>query len=233
MTMLTMRDVHAYYGSSYVLQGVSLRVRTGEVVGLLGRNGMGKTTTLKSVMGLVRVRSGEIRLEQTSVHLMPAHRIARLGISYIPQERRVFPELTVLENLRLGVDPRGREKRILQSLASSFPILQERLQQRAGTLSGGEQQLLAIARAILAQPRYVLMDEPTEGLMPSLVQVLEERIKILKQQELGILLSEQNADTALRVCDRFYILEKGRVSAECDAHDISLEELQKYLGVEA
>ncbi|MBI1742329.1 ABC transporter ATP-binding protein [Candidatus Acetothermia bacterium] len=229
--MLRLENVHAYYGQSHVLQGISLQVQPGEIVGLLGRNGMGKTTTLKSVMGLVQIRAGRIQLNELTISRRPAHRIARLGIGYIPQGQRVFSELTVLENLQLGLS-RGRlNGALLDKVTRPFPVLKERLTQAAGTLSGGEQQMLAIARAMLAQPKYLLMDEPTEGLMPSMVQALEDQINVMKSEGLGILIAEQNADTALRVCDRFYILEKGSVRAESLTHETSLEQLQKYLGI--
>jgi branched-chain amino acid transport system ATP-binding protein len=228
--MLELAEIHTYYGQSHVLQGVSLHVKRGEIVGLLGRNGMGKTTTLKSIMGLVPVRSGEIRLDSLSIERRAAHRIPELGLHYIPQGQRVFAEFSVLENLQIG----SRKKidgAILERVTRSFPVLRERLEQSAGTLSGGEQQMLAIARAMLDQPQYLLMDEPTEGLMPSMVNALEEQIKELRSQKMGILLAEQNADTALRVCDRFYILEKGCVSLDGDAHQTSLADLRKHLGV--
>ncbi len=229
--MLKLQDIHAYYGQSHVLQGISLIVNPGEIVGLLGRNGMGKSTTLKSVMGLVNVRSGLIELDTLSLRSHASHRLLSFGLSYIPQGQRVFSEFTVLENLKLGL-PQGRLKEsLLVEITRSFPVLMERLQQRAGTLSGGEQQMLAIARALLTRPKYLLMDEPTEGLMPSMVQSLEEQIKTMKEKGIGILLAEQNADTALRVCDRLYILEKGRVRLENRAAEISVTQLQSYLGV--
>ena len=229
--MLTLKNVQAYYGLSHILQGISLEVRPGEVVGLLGRNGMGKTTTLKSIMGLVHVRSGQIELLGHSLRELAAHRISRLGLSFIPQGQRVFPELTVLENLRLGLARGSLDRKTLDRATHPFPLLKERFHQEAGTLSGGEQQMLAIARALLANPKYLLMDEPTEGLMPSLVQALEEQISAMRAEGIGILLAEQNADTALRVCDRFYILQKGRVRAEGRARETSLEQFQQYLGV--
>jgi branched-chain amino acid transport system ATP-binding protein len=229
--MLELKDVHAYYGQSHVLQGISLRVQSGEVVGLLGRNGAGKTTTLKSIMGLVTIREGERTLAGQGLSRWPAYRVPYAGISYIPQGQRVFPELSVRENLSLGL-LRGRfDEAAWRQVTRAFPVLTERLEQPAGTLSGGEQQMLAIARALLAQPQYLLMDEPTEGLMPSLVAVVEAQIHAMREQGLGMLLAEQNVDTALRVCDRFYILEKGRISAQGLAREASPEQLQKFLGV--
>jgi ABC-type branched-subunit amino acid transport system ATPase component len=229
--MLKLQDIHAYYGQSHVLQGLSLDVNSGEVVGLLSRNGMGKTTTLKSVMGLVRVQSGSIELDTISLRKIAPHHLLRLGLGYIPQGQKIFPDFTVMENLRLGL-PKGRmNETFLTEATQLFPTVRERLQQKAGTLSGGEQQMLAIARALLAHPKYLLMDEPTEGLMPSMVQTLEAQLKLLKNKKMGILLAEQNAEVALRVCDRLYILEKGRVRYEGRSTDISSEQLQKYLGV--
>ena len=185
-------------------------------MGLLGRNGMGKTTALKSVLGLVRVFHGSIRFRGRELTRRPAHTIPGLGIGYVPQGLRVFPELSVRENLLLGLRGRGRAGRPeaapgWERVLGLFPALRERLQQRAGTLSGGEQQMLAIARALLGRPKLLLLDEPTEGLMPPLVARTEELLLELKAQGLGLLVAEQRLETALRVCDRLYVLEKGRI----------------------
>ncbi len=224
--LLRVEGLEAGYGSARVLQGISLSVGAGEVVGLLGRNGMGKTTALKSVLGLVRVFRGSVRFRGRELTRRPAHAIPRLGVGYVPQGRRVFPELSVRENLLLGL--RGREGERAgrpeaapewERVLGLFPALRERLHQRAGTLSGGEQQMLAIARALLGRPKLLLLDEPTEGLMPSLVGRTEELLLELKAQDLGLLVAEQRLETALRVCDRLYVLEKGQVVWEGAAEE--------------
>lgn len=224
--LLCVEGLHAGYGSAIVLQGISLRVGAGEVVGLLGRNGMGKTTALKSILGLVRILRGSIRFRGHELTRRPAHAIPRLGIGYVPQGRRVFPELSVRENLLLGLrDRSGRRAGRPESapewerVLGLFPTLRERLRQRAGTLSGGEQQMLAIARALLRRPQLLLLDEPTEGLMPQLVARTEELLLELKAQGLGLLVAEQRLETALRVCDRLYVLEKGQIVWEGAAEE--------------
>jgi branched-chain amino acid transport system ATP-binding protein len=179
--MLLVHDVHVYYGEKHVLQGVSLEVKRGEIVALLGRNGVGKTTTLRTIMGLIKPRAGRIIFKDADITGLPAFKRARLGIGYVPQGRRLFPNLTVLENLKSGL--RGKFKwDLLKPVFELFPVLKERVNQKAGTLSGGEQQMLAIARALVTEPELLLMDEPTMGLMPALVHELMERIKELNMR---------------------------------------------------
>jgi len=206
--MLRLDGVHAHYGKSHVLQGVTLEVRDGEAVALLGRNGVGKTTTLKAVMGLLRATGGSIAFDGARLDQTPPHRIPRLGLGYVPQGRRIFPNLTVQENLCLGL-PRDPKDGELDGVFSRFPRLKERALQLGGTLSGGEQQMLAIARCLVMKPKLILLDEPTEGIMPRLVASIREDIKAINREGVSILLVEQNIRTALAVCTRVYIMEKG------------------------
>jgi branched-chain amino acid transport system ATP-binding protein len=228
--MLEIRDIHTYYGKSYVLQGISLRVQQGEIIGILGRNGVGKTTLLRSIMGLTPPKSGEISFQGKEIQRLRAHLIPRQGIGYVPQGRRIFPRLTVLENLRTPL-VRGRiEKGAFDEVFEYFPRLAERKNQPGGTLSGGEQQMLAIGRALIAQPRMVLLDEPTEGLMPSLVAMVRESIQAMnRKKKVTILLVEQNLETALTICHRIYFMEKGRVSWMKEVAGLRREELLEIL----
>ena len=235
--MLKLQDVQAFYGKSHVLHGVSLEVHGGQVVGLLGRNGVGKSTTLKAIMGLVPVQSGAITFGGHDLHRQRAYRIPRLGIGYVPEDRRIFPRLTVLDNLRTGFDRQGasaaRTEQLLAQAYASFPRLKERQRQLAGTLSGGEQQMLAIARAMMLDPQIVLMDEPTEGLMPRLVGQIREIIDVLRQANVSILLVEQNVPMTLAVSDRVYLMERGAIRHEAPASELSVDDevIHKYLGV--
>jgi branched-chain amino acid transport system ATP-binding protein len=231
--MLTVDAIDCYYGDVRVLQEVSLTLAPGEIVGLLGRNGAGKTTTLRAIMGLVRPRAGGVRLDGAELTRLRPHDIPKLGIAYVPQGRRLFPFLTVAENLRMGLLVRGGGAETLDSVLGLFPVLRERLRQRAGTLSGGEQQMLATARALCAQPRLLLLDEPTEGLMPALVQRLLETIRGLKARGVGVLLVEQRIEAALRVVDRVVLLETGRVRHEATPAELASnpEVLLRYVGV--
>jgi len=232
--LLTVRDLHAYYGKSHVLQGVSLTVRPGEVVGLLGRNGVGKTTTLKAIMGLI-TRRGQVVFKSTEVSSLPAHQIPRLGIGYVPQGRHIFPEFTVWENLMVGlVKEKTAPPERLDAIFRNFPVLGERLKQLGGTLSGGEQQMLAIARAAISQPSLILMDEPSEGLSPLTRGIVLDRIKTIQASGVGILLVEQNVKLALATCQRVYFMEKGVVRQEVEATVLQKDKelVARYLGVE-
>ena len=235
--LLEVEEIHTYYGKSHILDGVSLEVGSGEVVGLLGRNGVGKSTTLKAVAGLVHASRGEVRFEGRTITRSPAHRVARLGIGYVPEERRIFPLLTVIENLRTGLDRHGvttaRKKELLEKVYAYFPVLAERRSQAGGTLSGGEQQMLAIARAMMLEPKIMLLDEPTEGLMPRMVSQIREIIDVLHRDGVAILLVEQNVPLTLEASTRIYIMEKGMVRHHCAASDIKVNDaaIHQYLGV--
>ena len=235
--MLSLRDVHAHYGKSHVLHGVTIDVGPGEVVGLLGRNGVGKSTTLKTIMGLVRASGGALTFEGRDLVGLPTHRLPALGIGYVPEDRRVFRLLTVLENLRTGLDRRGvtpgRRNTLLEKVYRYFPVLRERRNQAGGTLSGGEQQMLAIARAMVLEPKIILLDEPTEGLMPRMVSQIREIIEILHKEGVAILLVEQNVPLTLAVSDRVYIMEKGAVRHQATAAALRTDDavIHQYLGV--
>jgi branched-chain amino acid transport system ATP-binding protein len=235
--MLTLEGVHSYYGKSHVLHDVSIHVGAGEVVGLLGRNGVGKSTTLKTIIGLVAPAAGRITFQGRDIAGLAPHRIARLGIGWVPEDRRVFRLLTVMENLRTGLDrPRvnpARRQALLEKAYRSFPVLRERRYQAGGTLSGGEQQMLAIARAMMLEPKIILLDEPTEGLMPRLVGQIREIIATLHRDGVAILLVEQNVPLTLEVSDRVYIMEKGMVRHQAPAADLRRDPavVHQYLGV--
>jgi branched-chain amino acid transport system ATP-binding protein len=217
MTLLGLDDIHSYYGEAHILQGVSLTVREGEVVTLIGRNGAGKTTTLRSIMGLVPPRRGTIRLGDEDVTRLPTHQIVRRGIAWVPEERRVLPNLTVLENLRLGMLAPGLAAGAAGSLDEIFryfPRLRERVGHRGRQLSGGEQQMLAIARALVARPRLMLVDEPTEGLAPMLVQSLTEILAAINRAGTTILLVEQTVEVALALAHRVYVMDQGQIQFE-------------------
>jgi len=235
--LVRVEDVHTYYGKSHILHGVSLEVGAGEVVGLLGRNGVGKSTTLKTIMGLVQPSRGSVQLAGAPITGLPPHKLARLGISYVPEDRRIFRLLTVMENLRTGFDRHGvteeKRKALLDKVFTYFPVLAERRGQAGGTLSGGEQQMLAIARAMMLEPRIVLLDEPTEGLMPRMVSQIRQIIDVLHSEGIAILLVEQNVPLTLQASQRVYIMEKGSVRHHCAASAIDVNDavIKQYLGV--
>jgi branched-chain amino acid transport system ATP-binding protein len=214
-----------------------LHVRPGEVVGLLGRNGVGKSTTLKTIMGLVRPTEGSIRLEGAPITGMAPHKLARLGIGYVPEDRRIFRLLTVMENLRTGLDRQGvsdeKKQALLDKVFNYFPVLGERRNQAGGTLSGGEQQMLAIARAMMLEPKIILLDEPTEGLMPRMVSQISNIINVLHRENVAILLVEQNVPLTLEASERVYIMEKGVVRHHAAACDLKVNDavIHQYLGV--
>jgi branched-chain amino acid transport system ATP-binding protein len=236
-SLVTVEDIHTYYGKSHILHGVSLTVGKGEVVGLLGRNGVGKSTTLKTIMGLVHPSQGRVLLEGRPVTRLPPHQLARLGIGYVPEDRRIFRLLTVMENLRTGLDRAGvseaRKQELLDKVYAYFPVLAERRSQAGGTLSGGEQQMLAIARAMMLEPKIILLDEPTEGLMPRMVSQISQIIEVLHREGVAILLVEQNVPLTLEASQRVYIMEKGAVRHHAAAAELKVNDavIHQYLGV--
>jgi branched-chain amino acid transport system ATP-binding protein len=233
--MLSVQDLHVYYGRIHALKGVSLEVHAGEIVALIGSNGAGKTTTLTALSGLLRPRSGSIHFEAQDLTRLPAHQIVRLGIVHCPEGRQVFARLSVIENLRLAAAHRADRERIardLQRVYDLFPILAQRRNQYAGTLSGGEQQMLAIGRALMSRPRLLLLDEPSLGLAPLVVENIFRVIETLRRDGVTILLVEQNAYQALRLADRAYVLETGYVKTHGPAHALADDPAVKaaYLG---
>jgi branched-chain amino acid transport system ATP-binding protein len=212
--MLEVRQLSAWYGHSHILQGVSLDVHSGEIVTLVGRNGAGKTTTLRAIMGLVPQRKGSVRFGGQEILQLPPHERFHRGLAYVPEGRRIVPGLSVLENLRLGIivaANRAEESRMIEQIAETFPRLKQRLDQEATTLSGGEQQMLAIARAMMARPRLILLDEPSEGIMPILVEEMFQLFRRMKREGTTLLLVEQNVELALGISDRAYIMDQGLV----------------------
>ena len=231
--MLELRGVDCFYGKVQVLRGLSLSVEAGEVLCLLGRNGAGKTTALKAIMGLVRARSGSISLDGVELTHLPAHEVPKHGVAYVPQGRRLFAEMTVRENLEVGLMARRTGRAARDRVLAMFPVLAERLGQRAGTLSGGEQQMLAMARALCIEPKSMLLDEPTEGLMPAMIAKIRDSVRELKAQNVATILVEQRVDAVLPVADRVAFIETGRLRAVLDVaalrDDPSL--LHRYVGV--
>lgn len=234
--MLEIKELNTYYEESHILQGVSLNVDHGEIVCLLGRNGVGKSTTLKSIIGLVEPRSGEVFFKGRNIARMPPYTIAKLGVGYVPEERRIFPTLTVRENLLMGTKPGQKgngDGWTVEKVYQYFPALQARDKQKGGHLSGGEQQMLTIARTLMGNPEVLLIDEPTEGLGPLIVETVEKVIMDIHRQSIPILLVEQNMRVALRLAGRIYVISKGTIvfQGTCqelkDAHEIR----EKYLEV--
>lgn len=231
--MLELNKINAGYGRAQILRDVSLSVAPGEIVCLLGRNGAGKTTTMKAIMGLVPLMSGVIRLNGVDISSLPAHRVPGHGVGYIPQGRRLFAELTVAQNLEIGLMVRKSGADVLNGVLELFPRLRERMDQRAQTLSGGEQQMLATARALCLEPKFLLLDEPTEGLQPSMIEAIRQVIVVMRDRGVGILLVEQRVDAVLSVADRVAFIENGQnletLDAEVLRQDHSL--IEHHLGV--
>jgi len=233
LSLLKVDDIHTYYGRSYILQGASLEVGKGEMVALLGRNGAGKTTTLKTIIGLVKPKTGKIFFKNAEITRLPAFKVSRRGIGYVPQGRQLFPKMTVLENLKTGLRDQGARDE-LEEVFHLFPVLRERLNQLSGTLSGGEQQALAISRALVKRPDILLLDEPTTGLMPLFVSKLMEIIKKLNEQGMTILFVEEKIPFALSLAHRIYFMVKGKIEYSAAREEVQgrKEILIRYLGVE-
>jgi branched-chain amino acid transport system ATP-binding protein len=217
--MLLVKDIHTYYGMSHVLHGVSLELREGEMVCLLGRNGVGKSTTMKSIMGLLHPTAGSIRFEDRDIAGKPPFEIARLGVGYVPEDRRIFKSLTVHENLMMGIQKSRRDDLragswSIEKVYDIFPRLGERRANKGGHLSGGEQQMLTVARTLMGNPRLVLVDEPTEGLAPLIVTEVLEMLATVRKSGVTVLMVEQNFKAAIKVADRFYIMSKGQMVFE-------------------
>jgi branched-chain amino acid transport system ATP-binding protein len=225
--LLKLQNIDTYYGLSHVLQGVSLEVNSHEIVTLVGRNGAGKTTTLKSILGITPVKSGQVLFHDEDISGLPTHRIIQKGIAYVPEERRIIPGLTVRENLKLALlksKNRNREEEMIDRVAQYFPILKDRLKQEGTSLSGGEQQMLAIGRALVTDPEIMLIDEPTEGLMPLLVETIAEIIQTIHRNGVTVLLVEQNMEMALSISHRAYVIDEGRIQTSGNAQDILNDE---------
>jgi len=235
--LLAVQDLHAYYGEAHILQGVSLAVNPGEVVTLIGRNGAGKTTTLRSIMGIVAPRGGHIIFDGRELAGLPTHSIAQRGVAYVPEERRILPNLSVEENLRLGLLGGGAAKSVgeasMDAVLGYFPVLRERLVQKGKSLSGGEQQMLAIARGLVASPKLMLVDEPTEGLSPIIVENLTAILREINRRGTTILLVEQILEVALALSHRLYVMDQGRIQFEGSPEALRADPAiqQRFLGV--
>lgn len=235
MPQLEVKDIHTSYGLSQVLFGISFDVEEGEIVSLVGRNGVGKTTTMRSIIGLTKPRRGEIIFEGRNIAGMPAHKISQLGIGFVPEERRIFPDLTVWENLDIARRPAAggyqawNEERVFQL----FPDLKEIPSRLGGVLSGGQQQMLTIARSLMGNPRLLLLDEPSEGLAPKVVENVRDQVKLLKESGLTIILAEQNLGFILHLSDRVHILEKGEIKWSGATDDLKADRsiIEQYLTV--
>ena len=231
--MLEVSGIDCFYGNVQVLRGMSLTARSGEILCLLGRNGAGKTTTLKAIMGIVPARSGTVSLDGEVVSALPPHEVPKRGIGYVPQGRRLFAEMTVAENIEVGLLTRGRGEETRERMLTLFPRLRDRYRQRAETLSGGEQQMLAMARALCVEPSVLLLDEPTEGLQPSMISLIRDVVVGLKEQNVATILVEQRIDAVLSIADRVVFIENGERRDEASAADLrgNLDLVHKYVGV--
>ena len=232
--MLELSDIHTYYGESHILHGVSLEVKDGSITCLLGRNGAGKTTLVNSVIGLIPPKQGKVSFMGQDITGLPDYQIAQKGVGLVPQGRRIFKRLTVLENLKLGCRDKKALDQSLEEVYSYFPVLRERSRAGGGQLSGGEQQMLAIGRALVTSPRLLLMDEPSEGLAPLMVENIGSIIKKLAQRDLSILLVEQSISLAVSLAENIYILSNGRIVYQCTPQQLmeNLQIVEKYLGVQ-
>lgn len=230
---LRIDSLEVFHGAIQTLRGVTLQVAPGEILCLMGRNGAGKTTTLRTVMGTLRPAAGSVTLNGTALSDLPAHAIPRLGIAHVPQGRRLFAELSVRENLEIGLQVRNSPRRILDFALSLFPVLQERLAQRSGTLSGGEQTMLSVARAICVDPSVILLDEPTEGLMPSAIATIRAALIRLRGEGVAVLLVEQRADAVLTMADRVAFMDNGRIAAEITGEALRADHslLHRHVGI--
>ena len=231
--MLEVARMSSAYGAVEVLREVSFTLAQGEILGLMGRNGAGKTTVLKSIMGLVPKRRGSLRLAGEEISHLAPHAIPGRGIAYVPQGRRLFSELTVAENLRMGLLVNDAPQSAAEPILDLFPILRERMKQAAGTLSGGEQQMLAVARALCAKPKVLLLDEPSEGLFPSVTHRILDTVAELRRSGVAILMVEQQVKSALRICDRILLIENGAIQHEGSARELARDPvpLERYIGV--
>lgn len=231
MTLLLIKDLHVYYEESHILQGISISVSSGELVGVIGRNGVGKTTFIKSIIGLVKPRSGSIIFKDRQIIDLPPYERSKVGIGYVPQGREIFSELTVLENLKLGLlaDIKGRKSNKSFDLALNlFPVLKDRLSQKGSTLSGGEQQMLTIARGLLTNPELFLLDEPTEGLAPYILREIENQLSLMSQRlRVSTILVEQNLELTFRLVNRCYLMEKGQIIKEGTPDELRDDDLIK------
>ena len=231
--MLKLQSLNVAYGKAQVLRDLSLHVAPGEILCLLGRNGAGKTTTMKAIMGLLPLMSGSVVLDGQTISRLPAHRVPRAGIGYIPQGRRLFAELSVAQNLEIGLMARGSDASVLEGVLDLFPRLRERFHQRAQTLSGGEQQMLATARALCLEPKVLLLDEPTEGLQPSMIEAIRQVIVVMRDRGVAIILVEQRVEAVLSVANRVSFIENGR-NLETHEADVLRDDptiLERHLGV--
>ncbi|RUV73118.1 MAG: ABC transporter ATP-binding protein [Mesorhizobium sp.] len=230
---LTISGLDCFYGQVQVLYGLDLVLNKGEVLCLFGRNGAGKTTTLKAIMGLVPSRAGSIRLDGKELTGLLAHDVPKAGVAYVPQGRRLFAEMTVAENIEIGMMARGKGKTTRENVLELFPLLRQRLRQRSGTLSGGEQQMLAMARALCLEPQVLLLDEPTEGLMPSMIARIRETVAKLRDLGVSTILVEQRVDAVLSVADRVSFIENGRNRETVDVEELRADPsaVRRYVGV--
>jgi branched-chain amino acid transport system ATP-binding protein len=230
---LTISGLDCFYGEVQVLYGLDLVLNKGEVLCLFGRNGAGKTTTLKAIMGLVPSSAGSIKLAGQELTGLPAHEVPKAGIAYVPQGRRLFAEMTVAENIEIGLMARGKGKAVRENVLELFPLLRQRLRQRSGTLSGGEQQMLAMARALCLEPQVLLLDEPTEGLMPSMIAKIRDTVAKLRDMGVSTILVEQRVDAVVSVADRVSFIENGRNRETVDVEELRADPsaVRRYVGV--